>query len=129
MEEQEVKQLFFTHVRNAIIEENEPRILKSLFENYSKMLKKYNFKRCERTWLLKEILQKEFAPSVGFHNRFQKKNKVAIYLMFQKVVRTKREPSTFGQFLKIICLKMWPKSSKKKQINLLIWSSHYIPIN
>ena len=42
------------------------------------MLKKYNFKRCERTWLLKKILQKEFAPSVGFHNRFQKKKQSCI---------------------------------------------------
>ena len=48
----EVKQLFFNHIKNVTFEENEPRTLKSLLEDYNKMLENYNFKRCERMSLL-----------------------------------------------------------------------------
>ena len=55
-----------------IFEENEARTLKGLLEDYNKMLENYNFKRCERISLLKEMLQKKFGQSIGFHNCFQK---------------------------------------------------------
>ena len=69
---QEVKQLLFNHAKNVIFEENEARTLKGLLEDYNKMLENYNFKRCERMSILKEMLQKKFGQSIGFHNCFQK---------------------------------------------------------
>ena len=75
---QEVKQLFFNHVKNVIFEENEPRTLNGLLEDYIKMLENYNFKRCERTWLLKEMLQNKFRQSISFHN-FQKNQSCIVF--------------------------------------------------
>ena len=43
------------------------------------MLENYNFKRCERSSLLKEMLQKEFGQSIGFHNRFQKNKSCIVF--------------------------------------------------
>ena len=76
---QEVKQFFFNHVKNVILEENEPRTLKGLLEAYNKMLENYNFKKCERTLLLKEMLQKEFGQSICFHDRFQKHQRCIVF--------------------------------------------------
>ena len=62
-----------------ILEENEPRTLKGLLEAYNKMLENYNFKKCERTLLLKEMLQKEFGQSICFHDRFQKHQRCIVF--------------------------------------------------
>ena len=72
MQVQEVKQFFFNHVKNVIFEENKPRTLKGLLEDYNKIVENYSFRKFERTSLLKEMLQKEFGQSIGFHNCFQK---------------------------------------------------------
>ena len=76
---QEVKQLLFNHVKNVNFEENEQRTLKGLLEDYNKMLENCNFKRCERTSLLKEMSQKEFGQSIGFHNCFQKNQSCIVF--------------------------------------------------
>ena len=76
---QKAKQFFFNHAKNVIFEENEPRNLEGLLEDYNKLLENYNFKRCERSLLLKEMLQKEFGQSIGFHNRFQKNKSCIVF--------------------------------------------------
>ena len=78
------------------------------------MLENYNFKRCKRTSLLKEMLQKEFGQSVGFHNRFQKKESCIVF-----------DVSKGGTYIEVSInfwgiseddmLKMWPKYQRKSK--------------
>lgn len=68
-----------THVRKVIFQDNEPRTLKGLLEDYNHLLSNYNFKKCERTSVLKTLLQKEFKDANGFHNRFQKNQSCIVY--------------------------------------------------
>ena len=75
----EIDQLMFIHVRKVIFQDNEPRTLKRLLDNYNHLLSNHNFPKCERTSKLKSILKKEFGDVVGFHNRFQKNQSSIVY--------------------------------------------------
>ena len=110
---QEVKQLFFNHAKNVIFKENEARTLKGLLEDYNKMLENYNFKRCELMSLLKEMLQKEFGQSIGFHNCFQK-NQSYIVLDVPKGGKYIEAASNFWRISKDDVLKNVAKTLKEK---------------
>ena len=69
----------FIHVRKVIFQDNEPKTLKRLLDNYNHLLSNHNFPKCERTSKLKSILKKEFGDVVGFHNRFQKNQSSIVY--------------------------------------------------
>ena len=79
----EVKQLFLNHVNKVIFEENEPRTLKGLMDDYNRMMENYNFTAINRTATIKDMLQKEFGKSIGFHNCLHK-NKSAIHYQVGK---------------------------------------------
>ena len=113
MQVQEVKQLFFNHAKNVIFKENEARTLKGLLEDYNKMLENYNFKRCELMSLLKEMLQKEFGQSIGFHNCFQK-NQSYIVLDVPKGGTYIEAASNFWRISKDDVLKNVAKTLKEK---------------
>ena len=69
----------FIHVRKVIFQDNEPKTLKRLLDNYNHLLSNHNFPKCERTSKLKSILKKEFGDVVGFHNRFQENQSSIVY--------------------------------------------------
>ena len=125
---QEIKQLFFNSLKNVIFEGNEPITLKGLSEDYNKMLENYNFARCEQRSLLKEMLQKEFGQSIGFHNRFQKKQSFFVFDVSKSGMHIEAAINFWG-ISEDGMLKMWPKYLNKKQRNLKIWNGHHIPIN
>ena len=68
----EIDQLIFIHVRKVIFQDNEPRTLKGLLDDYNHLFSNLNFPKCERTSKVKSILEKEFGDAIGSHNRFQK---------------------------------------------------------
>ena len=76
---EEVKQLFLNHVSKVIFEENEPRTLKGLMDDYNGMMTNYNFQAINRTANIKEMLEKEFGESIGFHNRLHKNKSAIVY--------------------------------------------------
>ena len=69
----------FIHVRKVIFQDNEPKTLKRILDNYNHLLSNHNFPKCERTSKLKSILKKEFGDVVGFHNRFQENQSSIVY--------------------------------------------------
>ena len=75
----EIDQLMFIQVRKVIFQDNEPRTLKGLLDDYNDLLSNHNFPKCERTSKLKSILEKEFGDVVGFHNRFQENQSSIVY--------------------------------------------------
>ena len=75
----EIDQLMFIHVRKVIFQDNEPRTLKGLLDDYNHLLLNHNFPKCERTSTLKSISEKEFGDTIGFHNRFQKNQSCIVY--------------------------------------------------
>ena len=64
----EIDQLMFIHVRKVIFQDNEPRTLKGLLDDYNHLFSNLNFPKCERTSKVKSILEKEFGDAIGSHN-------------------------------------------------------------
>ena len=79
MREQEVRQLFFAHVKEAILVDNEPRTMKGLLSDYNHLLSNYNFPNCDRTSYLKKILEDEFGSRIGFHERYHRNKSTIVY--------------------------------------------------
>ena len=75
----EIGQLMFNQVRKVIFQDNEPRTLKGLLDNYILLLSNHNFRKCKRTSKLKSILKKEFGDTISFHNRFHKNQSSIVY--------------------------------------------------
>ena len=102
---------FFNHVKNVIFKENKPRTLKGPLEYYNKIVENYSFKKCERTSLLKEMLQKEFGQSIGFHNCFQKYESCIVFVVSKGGTCIEAAISS-RWYVK----KYWPKYSEKAKI-------------
>ncbi len=75
----EVKQMFFKHVRNVILELREPRTLQGLLLDYNRMCTNFGFETVTKTSTLKTMLQDEFKEELGFHNRFHKNQSTIVY--------------------------------------------------
>ena len=71
VDENQAKEIFLNHVRNIIFEENEPRTLKGLLQDFNQILDDNDCEKCQRTSIVKEMLENEFGNRIGFHMRSQ----------------------------------------------------------
>ena len=79
VQQAEVKELFFRHVNNFIIENNEPRLLSGLLVDFNNLLNNYNLEKIKTSSWLKEMLEKEFGDCIGFHQRFHSNQSTIVY--------------------------------------------------
>ena len=79
----EIGQLMFIQVRKVIFQDNEPRTLKGLLDNYILLLSNHNFRKCKRTSKLKSILKKNLEILSVSIIDFTK-IKALLFTMFQK---------------------------------------------
>ena len=92
----EIDQLFI-HVRKVIFQDNEPRTLKGLLDDYNHMLSNHNFPKCERTSKLKsKNLEMQSVSIIDF-----RKIK-ALSFTFQKEAAIQKLQLMLGEFLMTI---------------------------
>ena len=78
-----VNSLFYDHVKTVIFDEKEPRTLKGLLEDYNKLLKDNKFPVCQKTCVVKELLEKKFGERIGFHSRSEVNQSWIVYDVWQ----------------------------------------------
>ena len=74
-----VNSLFYDHVKTVIFDENEPRTLKGLLEDYNKLLTDNMCPVCQKTSVVKELLENEFGERIGFHSRSEVNQSWIVY--------------------------------------------------
>ena len=76
----EMNQIFFEHVRNVIIELNEPRTLRSLLLDYQNITKKIGISiENMKSSKVKELIQETFGEEIGFHERYHKNESIIVF--------------------------------------------------
>ena len=108
----EINQIFFEHVRNVIIELNEPRTLKSLLLDYQNITKNFGISiENMKTSKVKELIQETFGEEIGFHERYHKNESIIVFK--RNAVERDEEPDPL--LYKFIC---WLKHPADKIFEL-----------
>ena len=73
-------QIFFEHVRNVIIELNEPRTLRSLLLDYQNITKNFGISiENMKSSKVKELIQETFGEEICFHERYHKNESIIVF--------------------------------------------------
>ena len=66
-------------MKKIIFEDNEPRTLKGLMEDYNQLLIDNGCVVCQRTSVVKDLLDNEFGDKIGFHSRSEVNKSWIVY--------------------------------------------------
>ena len=69
--EKDVEQNFINFVNEMVLNEEEPKSLKSLCKEYAEMLENFGFFKCVKSDRIKDLLINNFGEKIGFHSRIQ----------------------------------------------------------
>ena len=76
----EAQTIFFDHIRTVIFDEHELRSLQSLLKDCSSIISRYGFPTSGfKSFLIKDILTREFEGKIGFHSHPQRNQSVLVY--------------------------------------------------
>eukprot|EP00112_Aurelia_sp_Birch-Aquarium-sp1_P018096 Seg4270.2 transcript_id=Seg4270.2/GoldUCD/mRNA.D3Y31 product="hypothetical protein" protein_id=Seg4270.2/GoldUCD/D3Y31 len=76
----EVKELFFQHVRKVVLDLNEPRTLQGLLLDYRNIADNFGFStEGIKTSKIKQMLADQFPGQLGFHDRYHKNQSTLVY--------------------------------------------------
>ena len=78
----DIQKMFLDHVKDVIIDRNEPRTLQGLLEDYNSLSEKFGSKNTlsqKSTSHLKTLLETKFGTQIGFHERFHRNRSTIVY--------------------------------------------------
>lgn len=81
----DIDKVFLNHVKDVIIDRNEPRTLQGLLEDYNSLLEKHNLPKIgsRSTSYLRRMMEAEFESALGFHEPFQRNQSTIVYNSLQ----------------------------------------------